>query len=530
MSWADLERGLKELAAAEDAYSDAEAYYNGSNPEQYASVKLRRALRAYEAKFRLRFARVPVDAVANRLEVASVVVNRLDNGDDGEGADEDPTDKRLTQRLQDEVRDANDLEVVEAETFEMVSKFGDAYWILDYDEVSNEVSIYLNTPYECRVFYDASGRYKQFAIKVWEEYDPDELGRATKLIRATLFYEDAIEEYRTYPGDDGTDITHWLPYGEGSPFYNDRGEMEMEDDGETPYLEPGIYPYGFGQVPVFHFRTNRPYGRPEHEAAYGPQDMIDKLIITQMATIDFQGFPQRFAIQDANAQTEAAQDWTTDEEGDDTITVSEGEAKFKAGPGEMWWIEGAKMAGQFEVANADAFLKPLTHYVRGMSTITDTPLHLFDVQGQPPTGESRRTAEAGMTRRIRRRQRSYGGTEREAHAYALALLTDGDFIELRERIEVGWLPAESIDPNEQWELAGKKKGVSLPLGLILEEAGYSPDAIKRIEEMALAEREEVIRMQRETFQASMQNRRDDRPDTGNPQVGDKPGDDQGGTS
>lgn len=517
MSLADLERGLKELAAAEDDYATAEGYYDGKNPEQYASVKLARALRAYEAKFRLRLARVPVDAVANRLEISSVVVNKFNDLEPVGGQNQTPDtgeDKVLTQLLQDKVRDANDMEVLELEIMHMASKYGDAYVVVDFDDFDDEVSLYLNNPYECRVIYDATGRYKLFAIKVWTEQDPDELGRSTKMIRATLFYPDAIEEYRTYPGDNGTDISHWSPYGSGSPYFDDKGNVELIEGTDEPYLDEGIYPYAFGQVPVFHFRNGRPYGRPEHEAAYGPQDMVDKLVITQMATVDFQGFPQRYAIQDPQAQTDADQDW--DEDDTDAATPSEGESKLKAGPGELWWLEGAKTAGQFDVASADAFLKPLDRYVRAMSTVTDTPLHLFDIQGQPPTGESRRTAEAGQTRKVRKRQHQYGATDREMYAYCLSLITDRDFDELRERVEITWVPAESIDPNEAWELAGKKKGVGLPLTQILEEGGYSPDTIKRIEELALEERKAIIELQREQFQASMQERRDDRPDRPNP--------------
>ena len=524
MSLADLERGLKALTAAEDGYADAEAYYEGTNPEQYASFKLARALRAYEQKFRLRMARVPVDAVGNRLEIASVTVT----GGGEEGADED---KKLTQLLQDAVRDANDMEVEEPEVMHKASEFGDSFLIVDFDDFDDQVSLYWNSPFECRVIYDQTGRYKLFAIKVWTDSDPDILDRDTKMVRATLFYPNKIEEYRTNVGDDGTDIRHWAPYGPGSPYYDERGQPYLVESGRldpetgepelVPDQDEGVYPYDFGQVPVFHFRNGKPYGRPEHEAAYGPQDMIDKLVITQMATVDFQGFPQRYALQDPNATADEGEDW--DEDDASAATESTSDPKLKAGPGELWWLEGAKAAGQFDVASADAFLKPLNQYVRGMSTVTETPLHLFDVQGQPPTGESRRTAEAGMTRKIRRRQRQFGATWREVYAYCLSLLTGIDFDELRERIEVTWVPAESIDPNEQWELAGKKKGVGLPLVQILSEGGYSPDAIKRIEELAMEERRETIELQREQFQASMQERRDDRPDRPNPTA---PGGDQ----
>jgi len=41
------------------------------------------------------------------------------------------------------------------------------------------------------------------------------------------------------------------------------------------------------KLPVFHFRNDPPYGQPEHKGFYGPQDAIDKLIISHVAGVDY---------------------------------------------------------------------------------------------------------------------------------------------------------------------------------------------------------------------------------------------------
>src|SRR3546814_17791675 len=51
-----------------------------------------------------------------------------------------------------------------------------------------------------------------------------------------------------------------------------------------------------GEIPFFHFRTARPYGRPEHKKAYGPQDALTKLVTTMMSTSAFAAFPQTWAL------------------------------------------------------------------------------------------------------------------------------------------------------------------------------------------------------------------------------------------
>lgn len=514
----DLMRGLSDLDDARFDYELAELYYKGRNPELFASAKIARALRAYEARYRLRMSKIPVDAVANRLEIAAVTVA-------APSTDSDP-DESLNQFIQDEIRDNHEMELEEDQIHKKASMFGDAYLIVDQDPITDDLTFYYNSPFECRVLYDRSGRYKEYAIKAWVE----DTIEGNMFRRATLFYTDAVEEWVTAPGQDGLNATDWQPWGPGSPQLDERGRERlvetgvMDPDGQpilAPVIEEGIYPHNLGRIPVFHFRNDTPYGCPEHEAAYGPQDMIDKLVITQMATVDFQGFPQRYALQDPNAAQDQGEDW--DEDDANASTVSTPQPQLKAGPGELWWLEGAKAAGQFDVASADAFLKPLDRYAAAMSTVTDTPLHLFDPMGQIPSGESRRTAEAGQTKKVRKRQKQFGATWRDLYGYCVLLLTGKD---VTDRIDVRWVPAESIDPAEAWDLALKKKTVGMPLRQILLEYGYTADQITTFEKQALEERKEQIALQREAFQSTMQGNRPDRPDVPNPE----PSPDQGGGS
>jgi hypothetical protein len=515
----DVLIGLDALAEARDRYEEAEAYYEGSNPELFASPKIARALRTYEARFRLRLSKVPVDAVVNKLEIAAITVAQPP------GPEGDPVpDENLTQLLQDEIRDRNEMELEEDLVHAKACMYGDAYVIVTQDPDTDEIELFYNSPYEVRIVYDRDGRHKLFAIKAWSE--EDETGREFK--RADLYYNDAIESWITKPNARGDQMGDWLPHGPGSPQLDERGQALLVEVGRDPedrpvmdvIIEPGVFGHNYGQIPVFHFRTNRPYGKPEHEAAYGPQDMIDKLIVTQMATVDFQGFPQRYALMDPNAEEADSEDWEDDDAS--AITPSVAKSKYKAGPGSVWWMEGAKSVGQFAVAEADAFLKPLERYVRGMSTVTDTPLHLFDAAGVGPTGESRRVAEAGQTKKVKKRQRQFGGTWRDVYAFCLYLLKGED---LTDRIDVRWVPAESLDPAEAWDLAAKKKGVGLPLERILLEHGYTMDQIVSFKSLWEEETRKRIELQREAFAASHQQNRDDRPDQPAPAA-----DDQGGAA
>lgn len=79
------------------------------------------------------------------------------------------------------------------------------------------------------------------------------------------------------------------------PLDQARGRDEVQPtDGLGNVVVPS-----YGAVPVFHFRTREPYGRPEHRGTFGPQNAITKLSATLMATVDYQAFPQRYALMQA---------------------------------------------------------------------------------------------------------------------------------------------------------------------------------------------------------------------------------------
>src|SRR3954464_14792928 len=69
---ADLMFGIEGLTHARPRYDQAQTYYDGKVPEVFTSVRLRRALAAHNIDFDLNFAKTPVNAVTNRLKIASI--------------------------------------------------------------------------------------------------------------------------------------------------------------------------------------------------------------------------------------------------------------------------------------------------------------------------------------------------------------------------------------------------------------------------------------------------------------------------
>lgn len=464
----DLMQGLQVLANSLPDYHRAEMYYEATNPEFFASIRLRRALERTGITFRFNLAKTPVDVMADRLEINAIQV-----------ADDEEADQ-IMQRIWD----ANMMPLESTNIHRRAGEFGDAYLIVwpsevDEDEVEDsadddtdaasgldfqQVDMFYNSPKTTRLVYDVENPLrKKFAIKKWTL--PAQLGiKAKPPTRVNLYYPDRIEKYVTTPNSKGNNRRDWIQFTE-------------EDDTEWPVSNP------FGEIPVFHFRTGTPYGDPEHRAAYGPQDAVNKLIITHAATIDYYGFPQRYLLSDNQHGSDELADFDTS----DDINRFEDtghDSTLRAGPGEVWWLNGVRQAGQFNPPDPQVFLAPLEVYIRMMAQVTSTPLHYFDPQTYsrlPPSGESIRAAEVPLLKKVRRRQITYGHGWSQAMKFALKIatwedesgtgrITDPDVV-------IRWTPGATIDDLVGWQMMKIKQDLGVPPRQTLLEAGYEDDQV-----------------------------------------------------
>ena len=427
----DLIRAVTELGDAQAEYIKAEQYYNGDTPEVFASPKMRRALERTGTSFRLNFARVPVQSVLDRMEVQGVA------------ADSSRAQEALDALW---VRNQMDAESEDINRWGLV--YGEAYAIVWPDEDGNAEVSY-NSPRTTRVFYSPENpRRKAFGAKVWTE------GKRT---RVNLYYPDRIEKYLSKKEATKRDEDF-------EPYYDLVTEAE---DGSVV----GVWPENpYGQVPVFHFRTQRPYGRPEHKDAWSPQDMVNKTVITQQAATDFYGFPQRYVLA-GNTPSNEVTDFADDDALDDEATLT-------SGPGELWWLNGENLSvGQFPTADVDNFLKPLETYIRAMAALTQTPIHHFQGMGDAPSGESLRAAEAPLVKKVKDRIQNFDPTYQEALTFAL--LVEG--IEVSE-VTLSWANPESHDDSDTWVTAKAKLDAGVPFRQVMKEAGYSEAQVTAFEE------------------------------------------------
>jgi hypothetical protein len=448
----DLDLAMEELSKARHGYTVAEEYYDGTRAEVNASVRMRRAMARTGTAFKFNFAKKAVDAVTERLEIAAVTSTTP--GTEGPLKD---------------LWDDNKLGRQSKQIMRRAGEYGDAYVIAwpsttadaDADGIDG-VDIFYNSPQSVRVFYDPENpQIKAFAVKQW-------VLTGLKRVRVDLFYPDRIEKYWSRPG-----VLH--PTAEDMVRFYD-----TDDPGEEQDVDQGggwPRPNPFGELPVFHFRNDDPYGIPEHSGFYGAQDTLRKLVLSHMAGVDYQAFPQRYALADGTADSSelAAGDEDVFEFGLDTGATSRAgdpQSQLSADPGAVWWLQGVKGAGQFDAADPSVFTDPMTLYLRFGALITDTPLSRLDPTGAVESGESRRAAEAPFTKKVEDRQASYGDTWEEVFTFALRILDIPD-----ADVTVHWKSPATVDDATGWQTLLLKLEAGLPPKQAFMEAGYTQEQV-----------------------------------------------------
>lgn len=438
----DLRSAMLSLKANVPMYLENEAYYSGTRTEVFASEKARHDLEESGRNYRINFAATAVDAITERLETAGIVCS-------DEGARE----------FLNTVWEDNFFDAELKDAFTMAGKYGDAYMIAwPDDEETSGVSVYTHPPMSVRVFYDElRPRRKYCAVHVASIVgnEDNDLTTGERYLLVTLYYVDRVEKHVSEAP---------LPRKGGVDY--EKVKMRLLED-------PIPNPYGI--IPVFHFRTGRPYGVSDLEAAKGPQDAISKIFITMLTAIDRAGYRQRYAITDKPAGSfrdnfsQSAPDDATPTDAVPGLNVTQG---HQAGPGTEFLYSGSNVkVGTFEVSESSNFLQPINEILGWMSRVTDIPTHYFTTGAVPPSGASYRNGERPLLKRVQDRQVIYGSTLKELFAFCLQTRGMG-----KVEAEVAWAPIQ-IEDSDFWDVQTIKKELNVPNKVLLVEGGYTQEDI-----------------------------------------------------
>jgi hypothetical protein len=421
-----LKEQVAALTSRYNEYAMAGDYYEGNVAEGFATIALKRAMRASGYASKLNFCRPVVDAVQNRLEISAVL--------------------GVSDRANKVIGDTwefNELHLDANEIHRAALVYGDCYAMVWPDDEGN-LEVSYNTPLTTTLVYDPEHpRRKLYAVKMWE------VEEGTRL---NIYRPDSIDKYKT-----------------DSKSVSENVNWNLIESVENP----------FGEVPVFHFRTHRPVGRPEHKDAYDAQNYINKQFIQSMFVADYQGAPQRYALSKAGTSNEI-EDF---KEGD---TDRENLGALQNGPGKLWYMTDVDKVGEFKPADPAVFWEPIKNTIRSMASLTNTPLHYFEKTGNVPSGEALRVAEAPLIKKVNDRQSSFGQAWRDLFKFVLRVN------KIDEDVQVKWVQVESLDELERLDAALKKRNIGISEAQVMREMGYDEEVIQRTLEEAKSEREAGI--------------------------------------
>ena len=439
---ADLTRAVTAINDHAEAYRLADKMYRNQVDEIFAaSNRITKLLKEASRHYRTNIAAAPVDAVLNGLEIASITIP------DANGS----PNQELTRVFKEKIWDANQLDLYLPDWLREVGKEGDAYLVVWEGDEEGTCEVHMRKPVASRMIYaEENDRVKKFFVYMWDN--------GNKRKRVNLMYDDRVEKYISTIENPKSD--------------KDFKEFEEDGDGGWPIS------HDYGEVAAFHGRTDHPYGTPDHANAFGPQNQLNKLIATDMASVDFTGFPQRAALQDAPIEDDGDL-WDQDDNesgaGTGGVDMSE-ESGLVSHPGSLWMLKNTKSLVSLPPADADNFLRREEQAIKLASVSTGTPMRFFvGTSGQQPSGASLREDDRRLSSRKEMRKRMIGATLSDAFTFGMRkVLGYKDCPE----VVINWQPTRRAETTDEWETVQAKQQAGVPRDDTLLEAGYTPAQIQ----------------------------------------------------
>lgn len=298
---------------------------------------------------------------------------------------------------------------------------------------------------------------------------------------------DRLAGLRTYLSEDGYEHAElFLPdavylYRSASPVGD---SMLVIPSDQTWAVDEAIYPDGFmpnplGDVPMVPL-TNNPRlmrhrwldttAQSEIAAVLAQQDALNVLAADLLVAAERHAMPQRW-VTGLEIKVDPATNQTVPPFKDnDTIWQAD-----------LGSNEGVQF-GQFAAADLSNYVRAIDQAVQHLASQTQTPPHYFYLGGgQPPSGESIRSAEAGLVAKARSKMKHFGEAFEELMRLGFAL--QGDPRGKESAAETIWADPETRTYSELSDALLKQQALNVPDEALWEKAGYSPTEIARFRAM-----------------------------------------------
>lgn len=409
----DLDRAVTALNAKQLAISQLWRYFDGDHPVVYTNERLKDVFSGVDAKFTENWCAVVVNAVADRIALRGWSVAGDEAAQAQLAADWAALDMAI------EADDAHLAALVTGESF-----------LIIWPDEAGELQPYYNDPRLCHVQYDpANPRVASWAAKWWDGDDGKRY--------LTLYYPDRL--------------AYFVSRGKAAEAVSARAFTSLRADAENPY----------GQIPLFHFRTERRKRKSDLDDAMPIQNGINKLLIDMMVAAEFGAFKQRYAI--ANFDV----------------------GNLKNAPNEVWLLPAgdsigqATSVGEFSATELDNYLSAIEQLSHSIGAITRTPKHYFFGQGGDPSGEALIALEAPLNKKTQDRIDRFIPTWRRAAAFMLQVR---GYAVAPVAIMPQFARPETVQPLTAAQVFVQEGAGGLPLKTRLRRQGLSDAEIAQVEQ------------------------------------------------
>jgi hypothetical protein len=421
-----------------------DAYFEGDHNIAFATAQWREAFGSLLGPAVDNWCPLIVESSTERMEVQGFRFGKTSSADDAAW----------------ELWQANNLDSWSDVAHTEAVKLGEAYWLIEPPArgSSDPPRITFETPMQMIVATAAGDpRRRLAALKKWVDDDG--------YVYATLYFPDAVVKYRSQEKARNGRRGQWI-------------RRPDDPGGDNPLGEVPV-------VPLLNSPDRFACGSSDLKVAFPIQDALNKLLCDMLITSEYMAFPQRVLL-----GIEVPKDPVTGQ----PISA----AQLQAARSRLWAFEPARDSSgnplpgiqpkvdQFSPADLANYVNARQHLVRALTAKTRTPPHYILGEIVNASGDALTAAEAGLTSKVRKKLRFIG--EGHEDAMRLAFLAMGDKQKASETsAETIWRDPERVTLAQLADAASKKKDIGVPWEVLMEDLGYGPTEIARMQTMQLTE-------------------------------------------
>nr|WSW58509.1 phage portal protein [Streptomyces sp. NBC_00998] len=305
------------------------------------------------------------------------------------------------------------------------------------------------TPRQVAVEHEQGNRRRLAAgLKLWRD---DWTGDT----RATLWTPDTIH--------------HFVTKSEAPAFGARTATLRQWDAWTVPNSHDGVESNPLRLVPLVPFinrRNRRPEGFAEHEDVLSIQNRINLSLINLIAAMKYGAFRQR---------------WAAGLEVDEDPVTGAKIQPFQLDIRKLWTTDNPEVKfGEFDATDLRPYIAAVESAVQDLAAISRTPPHYLLGQVVNVSGDALKAAETGLVSKVRDRQRNFGESWENVMRLAFRVLGDEQRANAYDA-ETVWRDPESRTVAELADAAVKKQAAGVPWRQRMEDLGYTPAEIARME-------------------------------------------------